>query len=203
MQGDPAEADRLLSKAIPLAAREFGPDNPLTLHLQRVLARAFADEGCFVDAEALASATLEARLRQSSDLEGNGRTMLILARALAQQRRLDEAEPLLQAALPLLREGIQTKDAGAVLAANWLGAIQASRGAYAQAEKLLLPDADRFFDTANQLSPIEIRLAVGNIIALYEAWGNPGEAAHWRKRLEAFAPTAGNPAEVNSSQRVD
>jgi predicted Ser/Thr protein kinase len=203
MQGDPAEADRSLSEAIPLAAREFGPDNLLTLHLQRVLARAFADEGCFVEAEALASATLEARLRQSSDLEGNGRTMLILGRALAQQGKLDEAEPLLQAALPLLREGIRTKDAGAALAANWLGAIQASRGAYAQAEKLLLPDADRFFDTANQLSPTEIRLAVGNIIALFEAWRKPEQAAQWRKRLEAFAPTAGNPGELNRSRRVD
>lgn len=203
MQSDPAEADRSLSEAIPLAAREFGPDNLLTLHLQRVLARAFADEGCFVEAEALASATLEARLRQSSDLEGNGRTMLILGRALVQQGKLDEAEPLLQAALPLLLEGIRTKDAGAALAANWLGTIQASRKAYRKAEDLMLPDAEQLFSPAAQLSPTEIRLAVGNIIALYEALGQPEKAAHWRKKLEGLAPTAGNPAEVDSSRRVD
>src|SRR5262249_44792533 len=45
LQGDPAEADRLLSDAIPLAASEFGPAHLFTLHGQRVLARALADEG--------------------------------------------------------------------------------------------------------------------------------------------------------------
>src|SRR5205814_6113404 len=74
MQGDPAEAERLMTKEIPLATHDFGRTHPYTLHGQRVLARAFADEGCFVEAESLAGATLEARLRQSSDLEGNGRT---------------------------------------------------------------------------------------------------------------------------------
>ena len=178
-----------MTKEIPVATWELGPTNPYTLHLQRVLARAFADEGCFVEAESLAGATLEARLRQSSDLEGNGRTMLILGRALAQQGKLDEAEPLLQAALPLLREYIHTKDAAAALAANWLGAIQASRKAYREAENLMLPDSDRLFDPAAQLSPTEVRLAVGNIIALYEAWGNPEQATIWRRKLDDISKT--------------
>ena len=175
-----------------MAARELSPTNLYTLHLQRTLARAFADEGCFVEAEAWAGATLEARLRQSSDLEGNGRTMLILGRALVQQGKLDEAEPLLQAALPLLREYVRTRDAAAALAANWLGAIQVARGAYPEAEGLLLPDSDRLFDPANQLSPTEVRLAVGNIIALYEAWRKPEKAAAWKRRLDEFANRKAN-----------
>jgi tetratricopeptide (TPR) repeat protein len=186
MQGDPGEADRLMTEAIPLAAREFGTTHFVTLHLQRVLARAWADEGCFVEAEALARQTLDERLRQTMDPEGNGRTMLILGRALAQQGKLDDAEHLLQAALPLLREYIRNTDASAVLAANWLGAIRVARGAYPEAEKLLLPDSDRLFDPANQLSPTEVRLAVGNIIELYDAWQKPEKAGEWRKRLEAF-----------------
>jgi tetratricopeptide (TPR) repeat protein len=182
MQGDPVEADIRMTREVRSAVRELGPTHFLTLHLQRVLARAFAEEGCFVEAEALASSTLEERLRQSSDPEGNGRTMLILGRALVQQGKLDEAEPLLEIALPLLREHIHTRDAGAALAANWLGAIQVARGAYPEAEGLLLPDSDRLFDPANQLSPTEVRLAMGNIIALYDAWGKPEKAARWRKK---------------------
>ncbi len=201
MQGDPGEADRLMTKEVLSAARELGPTYLLTLHLQRVLARAFADEGCFVEAESLAEATLEARLRQSSDLEGNGRTMLILGRALAQRGKLNQAEPLLEAALPLLREYIRTRDAGAALAANWLGAVQASRGAYREAEKLMLPDTEQLFAPAAQLSPTEIRRAVGNIIALYEAWEKPEKAAQWRKRLEAFAPAVGIQAELSGRER--
>jgi tetratricopeptide (TPR) repeat protein len=151
-----------------------------------VLARAFAEEGCFVEAEALARSTLEERLRQGMDPEGNGRTMLILGRALAQQGKSDEAEKWLQAALPLLREYIRNTDASAVLAANWLGAIQVTHGAYPEAEKLLLSDSDRLFDPANQLSPTEVRLAVDNIIALYDAWGKPEQAEQWRKKLGAL-----------------
>jgi len=193
-QGDPVEADRLLTEAIPLASREFGSTHPYVLHLQRVLARALAEEGCFVEAETLARQTLDERLRQSMDPEGNGRTMLILGRALVQKGKLDEAQHLLQAALPLLCDYIRNTDASAVLAANWLGAIQVARGAYPEAEGLLLPDSHRLFDPANQLSPTEVRLAVGNIIALYEAWGNPEQAASWKRRLDEFAnPKANDP----------
>ncbi len=199
MQGDPGEADRLMTEAVLSAARELGPTNLLTLHMQRVLARALADEGFLVEAEALARTTLEARLRQKSDPEGDGRTRLILGRVLAQQGKLDEAEPLLQQALPLLREHIRTKDAAAILAANWLGAIQASRKAYPQAENLMLQDADQLFSPAAQLSPTEILLAVGNIIALYDASGKPEQAAIWRRKLETFAPSV-NQSELNGSR---
>jgi tetratricopeptide (TPR) repeat protein len=201
MQGDPAEADRLLTEAIPLAAREFGPAHPYVLHMQRVLARAWAEEGCFAEAEALARQTLEERFRQTMDPEGNGRTMLILGRALAQQGKLDEAEHWLQAALPLLLKYIRNTDASAALAANWLGAIRVAHGAYPEAEALLRPDSDRLFEPGNQLSPNEVRLAVGNIIALYEAWGKPEQAAKWRKRLEACAPAAGNQEELNMREQ--
>jgi tetratricopeptide (TPR) repeat protein/tRNA A-37 threonylcarbamoyl transferase component Bud32 len=203
VQGDTAEADKLLTDAVPFVAHEFGPTFFLTLHLQRTLARVLAEEGCFDEAEALARQTLEERLRQTIDPEGNGRTMLILGRALAQQGKIDEAEPLLQAALPLLRDYIHTRDAGAVLAANWLGAIQVARGAYPEAERLLLVDSDRLFDSANQLSPTEVRLAVGNIIALYNACGKPEQAAEWRKKLEVLTPPMGNQKEPNSSRGVD
>jgi tetratricopeptide (TPR) repeat protein len=199
-QGDPVEADRLLTEAIPLASREFGSTHPYTLHLQRVLARALAEEGCFVEAETLARQTLDERLRQSMDPEGNGRTMLILGRALVQQGKLDEAEHSLTAALPLLREHIRNTDASAVLAANWLGAIQVARRAYPEAEKLLLPDSYRLFDPANQLSPTEVRLAVRNIIGLYVARERPDKVAEWRKKLEPLAPAPGNLTEPDTSQ---
>src|SRR5262249_28336446 len=121
IQGDPWEAEKLLTDAVARMVREFGPDHLLTLWMQRTLARALFEEGCFVEAEALARITLELRLRQESDPEGNGRTLLILGRALVQQGKLAEAEPLLQAALAFLRQHFWTKDAVAAEAANWLG----------------------------------------------------------------------------------
>jgi serine/threonine protein kinase/tetratricopeptide (TPR) repeat protein len=187
MQGDAREADTLLREAIPRAVGEFGPDHLLTLHLQRVWARALAEEGCSAEAEGLARSTLEARLRQTSDPEGTGRTLLVLGRALAEQGKLDEAESVLQAALPLLRQYVRTKDAVAALAANWLGAMQVTRGAYAEAESLMLPDADQLFSPAAQITPNELRLAVAHIAALYQDWGKPEQAAEWQNKLDALA----------------
>jgi hypothetical protein len=69
------------------------------------------------------------------------------------------------------------------------------------AEKVLLPDSDRLFDPANQLSPTEVRLVVGNIIALYDAREKPEAAAQRRERLKAFAPGVGIQAELNRSRR--
>jgi len=46
-----------------------------------------------------------------------------------------------------------------------------------------------------------VRLAVGNIIALYDAWEKPEKATQWRKRLEAFAPAVGIQAELNGRAR--
>jgi hypothetical protein len=65
---------------------------------------------------------------------------------------------------------------------------------------LLLPDSGRLFDPANQLSPAEVRLAVGHIIALYAAWGKPEKAAEWRKKLDALAPAPENQTDLNRRQ---
>ncbi len=158
--------------------------------MQRVLARALADKGRFAEAEALASAVLVARRRQTSDPEGTGRTLLVLGCALVELGKLDEAEPHLKEALTIFREHVPNRDALAVQAANWLGAIAVARKAYPEAEALLLPDSDQFFTTAAKMSPNERRVAIGHIVKLYEAWGKPEQAAVWQKKLDALAPMA-------------
>ena len=154
--------------------------------MQRVLARALADEGQFAKAEEQASAVLAARRRQTSDPEGTGRTLLVLGGALVELGKLDEAEPHLKEALTIFREHVPNRDALAVQAANWLGAITVARKAYPEAEALLLPDSDQFFTTAAKMSPNERRVAVGHIVKLYEAWGKPEQAAVWQKKLDAL-----------------
>src|SRR5207247_954555 len=106
LQGDPAEAGKLLEDALSRARKRFGPDNFLTLFIQRVRVRALAEEGRLVEAEALGKETLNARLstRANQDDVGTGRTLLYLGRVLVEESKLDEAEPRLQEALTIFRK---------------------------------------------------------------------------------------------------
>ncbi len=191
LQGDPAEAGKLLEEALVRARKRLGPDNVLTLFIQRVLVRALAEEGRLVEAEALGKETLNARLstRANQDDVGTGRTLLYLGRVLVEESKLDEAEPRLQEALTIFHKdaSIKARPELAGQAANWLGAIQLARKAYPQAEALMLPGSERFFAADVEMSPHERRLAVGHIVKLYEAWDRPKDAAAWQGKLDNLA----------------
>jgi tetratricopeptide (TPR) repeat protein len=187
LQGDPAEAGKVLAEGLPRAVKQLGPDHYLTLQIQRALVRALAEQGRLDEAEALGKETLDAQRRTSPDQEdvGLGRTLLYLGRVLVEQGKPDEAEPLLQQALKLLRQDVASKLRPELpaQAANWLGAIQLSRKAYPEAEALMLPGSDSFIVAKAEMSPHERRLAVGHIVKLYEAWERPNETAVWQRRL--------------------
>jgi serine/threonine protein kinase len=191
LQGDPAEAEKLMEEALPRARQRLGPDHNYTLFIQRVLVRALAEVGRLDEAEALGKETLDARLRTrvNQDEFGTARTMLYLGRVLVQENKLDEAEPWLQEALTtFLRDGsMKSRPELAAQAENWLGAIQIGRKAYPQAEALMLPGSGLFFAAKAEISPNERRLAVGHIVRLYEAWEKPEEAAVWRQKLDGLA----------------
>jgi tetratricopeptide (TPR) repeat protein len=184
------EAEKLLAEALSRAKKRLGPDNFLTLFIQRVLVRALAEEQRLVEAEALGKETLNARLRTraNQDEVGTGRTLLYLGRVLVEQGKLDEAEPRLQEALTIFRVDSSNKSRPelAAEAANWLGVIQIGRKSYPEAAALMLPDAERFFVANAEMSPNERRVAVGHIINLYEAWGKPDQAATCRKNLDEY-----------------
>ncbi len=197
VQGDPAEAQKLLEEALPRARKRLGPDNFLTLFIQRVLVRALAEEGRLVEAEALGKETLNARLstRANQDDVGTGRTLLYLGRVLVEESKQDEAEPRLQEALTIFRKdaSIKARPELAGQAANWLGVIQLARKAYPQAEALMLPGSERFFAADVEMSPHERRLAVGHIVELYQAWGKPEQTAEWQKRLDQLTKNPTKP----------
>jgi hypothetical protein len=68
-----------------------------------------------------------------------------------------------------------------------------ARKAYPEAQKLMLPDSERFFAANVEMSPNELRLAVGHIVNLYQAWGNPTQTATWQKKLDQLAKGPAKP----------
>ena len=56
---------------------------------------------------------------------------------------------------------------------------------FAEAEKLLLASSAALdADTTSAINSYR-RDAVSRLVRLYEAWPNPGEAAHWKARLDS------------------
>jgi eukaryotic-like serine/threonine-protein kinase len=192
LQGYPADAVKLLTNALPRATQKLSSDHYTTLQIQRVLARAYAEEGQLDKAEMLCKEALDVQRRTKANQEGQGaaRTQLYLGRILVEKGKLDEAEPHLQEALNFFRSDAahNPRPELAAQAANWLGVILVARRAYPEAEELMLPDSDRFFAVGAEMSPNERRLAVGHIVALYQARQKSDQAAVWQKKLEALPP---------------
>jgi tetratricopeptide (TPR) repeat protein len=190
LQGYPADAETVMTNILPRAIQKLTPEHPLTLQLQRVLARVYADEGRLDEAAALCQEALEVQRRTKANQEGQGaaRTQLILGRVLVEQGKLDEAELHLQDALKFFRSAAaqNPKPDLAAQTANWLGAIQLARHDYAQAETNVLSGSEQFFARTAEMSPNERRLAVSHIISLYQALGNPEQIAVWQKKLESL-----------------
>jgi serine/threonine protein kinase len=190
-QGHSRAAAMMLQEISPRAIKNLGQDHMLTLHIQRIFARALAENGQLDEAETLCKETLDARLHSKASQEpyGTARTLLTLGRVLVERDKLDEAEPVLQEALTFFRQDSVSKPRPelAAQAANWLGTIQLTRKLYPEAETNLLSGSDQFFLPTADMTPNERRVAVGHIASLYEAWGNPEQAAHWQKKLDQFA----------------
>jgi len=198
------DAERLISAACQRAALISGHrENPLsTLRLQHLLARIFAEERRFDEAEKLAEQVLAILRRVASSHETTARTLLILGRVKmekAQQaltagdaptveRLFNEAEPLLHEALDVFREHCTSRRELVAQAANWLGAVQVARRSYPEAEILLLTDPEQFFTRSIHMSSAERRAGVGHIVQLYEAWDKPDQVAIWRKKLDELGP---------------
>ena len=190
LQGHPVEAEKVMTNILPRAIHALTSEHMLTLQLQRVLARVYADEGRLDKAAALCKEALAVQRRTAANQEGQGaaRTQLILGRVLVEHGKLDEAEPHLQAALEFFRSHAaqNPKPDLAAQAANWLGAIQLARNDYAHAETNLLSGWEPFFAATAEMSPNERRLAVSHIISFCQALGNPEQIAVWQKKLESL-----------------
>ena len=113
------------------------------------------------------------------------RTLAQLGTCLLEQGESAEAEPILRRGLAIL----EAKTPGGwpcFHTRNLLGGSLLGQGKYAEAEPLLLAGY-RGMKAREPLIPPRSRVrlaeAAGRIVALYDAWGKPAEAAAWRARL--------------------
>jgi tetratricopeptide (TPR) repeat protein len=133
------------------------------------------------------------RDKAGADSPQHAAQLELLATNLLEQRNYREAEGVAQKCLTI-RTNKQPKEWATFQTQVLLGASLLGQGKYADAEKFLLQGYRGMKERAKTIpAPSKERVgqALERLVQLYDAWGNPDEAARWRKELEAaLAPRA-------------
>src|SRR5262249_18945296 len=105
---------------------------------------------------------------------------------LLRQRKYSEAEPLLRDCLGLRQKA--EPDAWTTFnTQSMLGGCLAGQKKYAEAEPLLREGYEGMKQREANIPPLgkpRLREAVERLVQLYDDWGQPEQAAQWRKKLE-------------------
>jgi tetratricopeptide (TPR) repeat protein len=189
--GDSAAAVPLLEEAHATYRRLGAANIPEALNVQRDLAGALLHQERLADASPLADHALARTRSLFGEMHWNTAiAMQIVGLLRVEQGRAEEAEPILRQCVGLLEQldlPAQHKWREYQVSST-LGYCLLTLGRFDEAEPLLLGGYEGL--RANQGDGfLETRLTVGRIVALYEAWGKPGQADAWRaKKLSAAWP---------------
>lgn len=194
-----------LPKAIPLYAEafklkeaKFGPDREETRAACFCLAVAYQLAERYADAEPLFT-RMVASLRRQSGHPLLRPVLLHLGECQVKTAKHVEAESVLRECLKIYeKQGADSFLRFAALSA--LGGSLTGQKKYAEAESFLLQGYEGMKarghtpEAKNPDLGFQQRLtaAVERLVQLYEAWGQPEQAAQWRKRLEASKGNGGS-----------
>jgi serine/threonine protein kinase len=184
-----AEAETILRQVLEAKRRVQGPEHPDTLNSSNNLMIFLLDQGKAAEAEPLLRELLRIRRKAVPvDSLAIANTLSPLGWALIDTGRAAEAEPLLREALAIRQAAMPPGHWAKASTESILGACLAAQGRYAEAESLLR-ESLAVLRSAPHVPPERVRQALGRVIALYDAWGKPGEAAAWRlQRLDLDFP---------------
>jgi serine/threonine-protein kinase len=178
------EAEPLFRRSAEINRLVHGDDHALVSIALGNLARVYQEQGEFAKAEPLAREALSIRRRTvGDDHHGTGLYLKVLGSVLVSDGRSAEAEPLLRESVANFEASLPPDHWWTGDAKSTLGECLVAQDRFAEAEPFLLdglarieaglgPDHDR------------TRQAVERLVALYEAWQKPEDAARYRARLD-------------------
>jgi tetratricopeptide (TPR) repeat protein len=184
-----APAESLLRRTLTLNLKTLGTENPSTLVTMNTLAELLGDRNVLGEAEKLARDCVNIHRRIStSDHPDRLVAMETLASVLLNRGQVAEAEGLIREAVAIRRKARRPRPGQSAIAESLLGACLTAQGHYADAEPLLVESFAALRESRTAF-PSRVRKALDRIIAFYEAWGKPDEAAAWQaKRLDIGFP---------------
>jgi tetratricopeptide (TPR) repeat protein len=176
LRGDPAAAEHGFREVVERRKVDGHRESPQTVTNMGNLARALLDQGKLAEAEALAREIIEVsrRVFGPESLSTTGAKEL-LAEVWLEQRRFDEAEEALREVLEVRRAASRPVP----YTSSLLGGCLVGQSQFEEAESLLIPGWPPL-SRSRFLTPDARDRVLERIIALYEAWGKPDQAAAWR-----------------------
>jgi serine/threonine protein kinase len=179
-QGKAAEAEALFRQNLERYRRVLGPEHPHALVARNNLARLLRDQDKQAEAEALAREALTlGRKVLPAGHPTITESMALLGGVLTDTGRAAEAEPLLREALEQRRQALPPGHPKMAATESLLGACLAGQKRYAEAEPLLLSGYQALAKDPGT-PEAQRQKARRRLVALYEAWGKPSEAARWK-----------------------
>ncbi|UCF33771.1 MAG: tetratricopeptide repeat protein [Phycisphaerales bacterium] len=186
-QGRYDEAEPLYIDTVEICRRVFGPEHPNSLIPMYNLGDLYNTLGRYDEAETLLRKALAASRKVLPAAHPNlAKALGALGAALMNRGSPAEAEPLLREALEIQQKALPNGHWGTATSAGSLGSCLTKLERFAEAEVLLLESfisLEAALDTDDERS----RQALRQLIALYDAWGKPGEADEWRAKLETVS----------------
>jgi serine/threonine protein kinase/tetratricopeptide (TPR) repeat protein len=178
--GRHAEAERMLREALALHRASLGNHHRRVASTLNFLAQSLQEQGKFGEAAtALDEAMAIARATSGDEHPFTATVMVSQARLQLARSKPAAAEALLRRALQIFERKFPENDGRIATAKSLLGASLTALARYAEAEALL-QDSHRVLKDAHGRQGRELRDTATRLVALYEAWGQPGRATPYR-----------------------
>jgi tetratricopeptide (TPR) repeat protein len=192
------EAEALISKALPIQEKIYGPEHHLLVPAWLVMAKISEAKGDLANAKRL----LEKAIETVQDQDDAGRlvagdVLIQLAQVHMQSKKYRKAEDLLNKALTLLDEKQGTDSDRTALALNSLARVYIERNKCSQAESLC-QRALRILEGLFGEDHPRVAEVLQTLVQLHQKTGNTTEVARLQQRMEeirerrhvAYLPTA-------------
>jgi serine/threonine protein kinase/tetratricopeptide (TPR) repeat protein len=174
------EAEKLQRETIAVLDRAGGERHPRALNARVALGRILRHEGRLEEAEAVCrEAILGLREVLPAAHPDFGTALEELADSLAASQRHEDALPILREAHEAFATAHGPDSPATLVVRSKLGATLAALSRFDEAMSHLI-GAAKGLESAATAKPWQHRDAVARVVAMFEAWGRPEEAARWR-----------------------